>query len=99
MTKADALNAVSSVLHAWRSKDYAIPAIVIIFADQVQAELEGLPDRDAVAYEACAKVCETLTLTLDKHNYPSREDRALFAVVEAGCRGAFADAIRDLPNV
>lgn len=45
--------------------------------------------------EQCARVVETKTLTLGDHMYPSPGERHLIAVTEAGCRGAFADAIRD----
>ena len=48
--------------------------------------------------EACARVCETLSLTIEAHKYPSSDERHLMAVAEAGCRGAFANAIRMRSN-
>jgi hypothetical protein len=48
--------------------------------------------------EACAALCETLPLTMDPHKYTSPGERHLMAVVEAGCRGTFADAIRMRSN-
>jgi hypothetical protein len=47
--------------------------------------------------ERCAFLVETLYLTMEAHKYPSPEERHLAAVVEAGCRGAFIDAIRAVP--
>lgn len=49
--------------------------------------------------EACAKICEALPLTIPEHNYTAPGDRHVMAVAEAGCRGAFADAIRMRSNL
>jgi hypothetical protein len=46
--------------------------------------------------ERCAFIIETLDLTMEQHKYPSPEERHLIAVVEAGCRDAFAQAVRAL---
>jgi hypothetical protein len=48
--------------------------------------------------EACANTCETLLLALEAHKYPSANERHLISVTEAGCRIAFADAIRARSN-
>ena len=44
--------------------------------------------------EACAKICERLPLTLAHPEHPSQTHT--MRVTEAGCRGAFAEAIRAL---
>lgn len=46
--------------------------------------------------EAAATICETLPLTMEYYKYQSPSERNLIAVVEIGCRGAFAEAIRAL---
>lgn len=51
-------------------------------------------DETAPVWERCALIVETLALTMEPHKYPSPAERHLIAVVEAGCRGAFAEAIR-----
>jgi len=52
--------------------------------------------QDKSIIEKCAVIVETLPLTLDDHAYPSKNERHLMAVTEAGCRNAFAAAIRCL---
>jgi hypothetical protein len=43
--------------------------------------------------EACAKIVETLPLTIPPNTY-GEQARGLMAIAEAGCRAAFAEAIR-----
>ncbi|MGZ8220091.1 MAG: hypothetical protein ACXWT0_00435 [Methylobacter sp.] len=52
----------------------------------------------AAEREACAKVCETLPLTIQDHNHTAPGERTLMSIAEAGCRGAFSDAIRARSN-
>jgi hypothetical protein len=44
--------------------------------------------------EACAKICEDLPLEIDTKKWSTIEDQYVIRVAEAGCRNAFADAIR-----
>ena len=42
---------------------------------------------------ACADICKNLVLSLEEHKYLTVEERTLIAIVEAGCRNAFYEAI------
>ena len=56
-----------------------------------------LPKQLEIAMEmeryACADICKNLVLSLEEHKYPTLEERTLIAIVEAGCRNAFYEAI------
>ena len=41
----------------------------------------------------CAWICMNHVLSLEEHKYPTVEERTLIAIVEAGCRNAFYEAI------
>ena len=43
--------------------------------------------------EVCADICKNLVLSLEEHKYDTVEERILIAIVEAGCRNAFYEAI------
>jgi len=69
--------------------------------DQLQAEWimrTGAEEMVLAEREACAKLCEALPLEMEEHKYPGNDERCLTAIAEAGCRGAFADAIRMRSN-
>lgn len=51
----------------------------------------GLPEMER---EACAAICEELPLEIDERKWSKLEDQYLIRVAEAGCRNAFAAAIR-----
>lgn len=44
--------------------------------------------------ERCARICETLELTLPYPEHYSTNELHIISVTEAGCRGAFAAEIR-----
>lgn len=44
--------------------------------------------------ERCARICETLELTLPHPEHYSLDQLNIMKVTESGCRGAFAQAIR-----
>lgn len=44
--------------------------------------------------ERCAKICETLPLVFPHPEHYSLDERHIMLMTEAGCRGAFAQAIR-----
>ena len=64
--------------------------------ERAQAAEQRLAQVEQETIERCAKIVRELPLTLDSHKYPSTTERHLIAVIEAGCRGAFTEAIRAL---
>ena len=54
------------------------------------------PQNDPIEIEreACAKICETFPLEIDERKWSDKTDQYVIRVAEAGCRNAFATAIR-----